>query len=215
MGRVTIVCFGLIVYLMLLPTTASAQGTSAATITGVVKDASGAVLPGVTVEAASPALIEKVRVTVTDDKGEYRIVELRPGTYTVTFSLPGFSTLKREGLTLTSNFTAAIQAEMRVGGLEETIIVTGQSPLVDVQTVAQQTVLQKSLLDAVPTNRTIGSLIALIPAIVAPPSGSDVGGSQGESTGRISIHGSKLADGKQLQGDKATDGSVRWNRIQQ
>jgi len=199
MGRVLSVCLGVIVYLLLVPTAAGAQGTSAATITGVVKDASGAVLPGVTVEAASPALIERVRVTVTDDKGEYRIVELRPGTYTVTFSLPGFSTLKREGLALTSNFTAAIQAEMKVGGLEETIVVSGQSPLVDVQNVAQQTILQKSLLDAVPTNRTIGSLIALIPAIVAPPSGSDVGGSMGESTGRISIHGSKLADGKQLQ----------------
>jgi len=199
MRRLTALVVGVALCVTLLPAAASAQGTSAATITGVVKDASGAVLPGVTVEAASPALIEKVRVTVTDDRGEYRIVELRPGTYTVTFSLPGFSTLKREGLALTSNFTAAIQAEMKVGGLEETITVSGQSPLVDVQTVAQQTVLQKSLLDAVPTNRTIGSLIALIPAIVAPPSGSDVGGSQGESTGRISIHGSKLADGKQLQ----------------
>ena len=100
MRRMKSACFGVLVYLLLLPTATSAQGTSAATITGVVKDASGAVLPGVTVEAASPALIEKVRVTVTDDKGEYRIVELRPGTYTVTFSLTGFSTLKREGLTV-------------------------------------------------------------------------------------------------------------------
>lgn len=199
MGRVMSVCVGVLVYFLLLPTAASAQGTSAAAITGVVKDASGAVLPGVTVEAASPALIEKVRATVTDDRGEYRITELRPGTYTVTFSLAGFSTLKREGLALTSNFTAAIQVEMRVGGLEETITVSGQSPLVDVQNVAIQTILQKSILDAVPTNRTIGSLIGLMPAVVAPPSGSDVGGSMGESTGRISIHGSKLADGKQLQ----------------
>src|SRR6266850_3508469 len=108
MGRMVGVCFGVLVYLLIVPTATSAQGTSAATIAGVVKDTSGAVLPGVTVEAASPALIEKVRATVSDDKGEFRIVELRPGTYTVTFSLPGFNSLKREGIALTSNFTATI-----------------------------------------------------------------------------------------------------------
>ena len=107
--------------LMLLPTLAFAQ----ATIAGVVKDASGAVLPGVTVEAASPVLIEKVRSAVTDGSGQYRIVDLRPGTYAVTFSLTGFSSVKREGVELTGTFVATINADMKVGALEETITVTG------------------------------------------------------------------------------------------
>src|ERR671919_629176 len=100
---------------LLVPALAFGQ----ASITGVVRDTSGAVLPGVTVEASSPALIEKVRSVVTDDTGQYRILELRPGTYTVTFSLPGFSTVRREGVELTGSFTAAVNAEMRVGALEE------------------------------------------------------------------------------------------------
>src|SRR6185503_8121340 len=94
--------------LSLIPASVFAQGTSTATIAGVVKDSSGAVLPGVTIEAASPALIEKVRSTVTDERGQYRLPELRPGTYTVTFTLPGFSTLKREGIELRTNFTAQL-----------------------------------------------------------------------------------------------------------
>src|SRR4029453_10354727 len=107
-----------------IPTMAFAQAS--ASITGVVKDASGAVLPGVTVEAASDVLIEKVRTAVTDGGGLYRIVDLRSGTYTVTFSLTGFSALKREGVELTGSFTASINAEMRVGTLSETITVTGE-----------------------------------------------------------------------------------------
>src|SRR5688572_12589855 len=98
---------------VLLPTLAFAQGS----ITGVVRDTSGAVLPGVTVEAASPALIEKVRSVVTDGTGQYRIVELRPGTYSVSFTLPGFSVIRREGIELTGTFTATVNAEMRVGTL--------------------------------------------------------------------------------------------------
>jgi hypothetical protein len=96
-----------------------------------VKDASGAVLPGVTVEAASPALIEKVRSVVTDDSGQYRIVNLQPGTYSVTFTLAGFNVVKREGIELTGSFNAAVNADLRVGGIEETITVTGESPIVD------------------------------------------------------------------------------------
>src|SRR5689334_15590663 len=107
-----------------LPGSASAQ--SAASITGVVKDTSGAVLPGVTVEAASPALIEKVRTVVSDGNGIYRIVDLRPGTYTVTFTLTGFSTYKRDGVELAGNFTATVNADMKVGALEETITVSGE-----------------------------------------------------------------------------------------
>src|SRR6185436_5627263 len=112
-----------------LPAVAFAQ----ASIAGVVRDTSGAVLPGVTVEAASPALIEKVRTVVTDGSGAYRIIELRPGTYTVTFSLAGFSTVKREGIMLEGTFVANVNAEMRVGAVEETITVTGSTPVVDTQ----------------------------------------------------------------------------------
>src|ERR1700704_6412385 len=109
---------------------ASAQSASAGAVAGVVRDATGAVLPGVTGEAASPALIEKVRVAVTDAQGDYKIVDLRPGTYSVTFTLPGFSNYKRDGIELTAGFTANANAEMKVGGLEETVTVTGASPTV-------------------------------------------------------------------------------------
>src|SRR5262245_10839848 len=94
-------------------------------IAGEVKDATGAVLPGVTVEAASPALIEKVRTVVTDGSGQYKIVDLRPGVYTVTFSLQGFSSVKREGIELTAGFTAPVNAELRVGSIQETVVVSG------------------------------------------------------------------------------------------
>src|SRR5438094_9775604 len=106
--------------LLLLPAAASAQQASAS-IAGVVKDTSGAVMPGVTVEAASPALLEKVRSVVTDAQGQYKIVDLRPGTYTVTFSVPGFSTVKREGIELTTGITATVSADMKVGTVEETV----------------------------------------------------------------------------------------------
>ena len=119
---------GIFVCLVLLPALAFAQ----ASITGVVKDSSGAVLPGVTVEAASPVLIEKTRSTVTDGSGLYRILDLRPGTYTVTFSLPGFSTVKREDIELSGSFIASINADLKVGGVAETITVSGETPIVDV-----------------------------------------------------------------------------------
>src|ERR1700730_3720401 len=110
----------ILLVVLLLPAAAYAQ----AAITGVVKDASGAVLPGVTVEAASPVLIEKVRSAVTDGTGQYRIVNLLPGTYSVTFALPGFSTVKREGIELSGSFVATVTGELKVGALEETITVT-------------------------------------------------------------------------------------------
>src|SRR5436305_3501938 len=98
----------------LMPAAASAQSATTGAIAGVVKDTTGAVLPGVTVEAASPALIEKVRTVVTDDQGNYKIVDLRPGPYTVTFTLAGFSVVKREGLQMSSGFTANVNAELKV-----------------------------------------------------------------------------------------------------
>ena len=137
-----------------------------ASITGVVKDASGAVLPGVTVEAASPVLIEKVRSAVTDGTGQYRIVDLRPGTYTVTFTLTGFSTVKREGIELTGSFVATINADMKVGGVSETITVSGETPIVDVQSVRRQTTLSNEMLTTVPTARSWAATAVLIPGIV-------------------------------------------------
>ena len=102
---------------LLLPALASAQAENGS-IAGVARDASGAVLPGVTVEAASPALIEKVRTGVTDSQGQYRIVELRPGPYVITFTLGGFNTFRREGVQVTSGFASTVNADMTVGSLE-------------------------------------------------------------------------------------------------
>src|SRR5688572_31788687 len=109
--------FLVVLVCVLVPSAAYAQ----AAITGVVRDASGGVLPGVTVEAASPVLIEKVRSVATDASGQYRIVDLRPGVYSVTFELPGFSTVRREGVELSGTFVATINADLRLGTLEETI----------------------------------------------------------------------------------------------
>ena len=130
-------------------------------ITGEAKDATGAVLPGVTVEAASPALIEKARTAITDDRGRYFIGELRPGVYTVTFTLPGFSSVRREGLELSTGFTAPVNAEMRVGGVEETITVSGSSPVVDITNVRSQNVLTREVLDTLPTSRSVQALSSL------------------------------------------------------
>jgi len=147
--------------LALLPASVFAQ----ASITGVVKDGSGAILPGVTVEAASDALIEKVRSAVTDGTGQYRIVDLRPGTYSVTFTLTGFSVVKREGIELTGSFVASVNADMKVGGLTETITVTGETPIVDVQSVRRQTTLSNDVLTTVPTARSWAATAILIPGI--------------------------------------------------
>jgi len=156
---------------------ASAQ--QAAGIAGVVKDATGAVLPGVTVEAASPALIEKVRSVVTDGDGQYRIVDLRPGTYSVTFTLSGFNTVRREGIELTAGFTASINADMPIGALEETITVSGATPLVDTQNVRQQIAVSDQILQALPTGTTaISNLAAFTPGLTTTAA-SNVGGSAG------------------------------------
>src|SRR5687767_2705557 len=138
---------------LFLPAVASAQSETG-NIAGVVRDASGAVLPGVTVEAASPALIEKVRTVVTDAEGVYRIVDLRPGVYSVTFTLTGFNSIRRDGIELSAGFTASVNADMRVGALEETITVSGAAPMVDTQNVIQQKVISRELLDSVPSSRT-------------------------------------------------------------
>src|ERR671935_315317 len=138
MNKAATVCLAVLVAL-LLPSFAAAQASGG--IAGVVKDTSGAVMPGVTVEASSPALIERVRSVITDTEGQYKIIDLRPGTYTVTFTLAGFSTVKREGIELSAGFTATVNADLRVGSLEETITVSGLSPVVDTANVRQQNVL--------------------------------------------------------------------------
>ena len=165
--------FAVLACLVAVPSLAHAQSA----IAGIVRDTSGAVLPGVTVEAASPALIEKTRAVTTDGEGRYNIVDLRPGVYTVTFSLEGFSTVKRDGVELPSNFTATINGELKVGSLEETITVSGQSPVVDTSTAVQQQVLSRAVLDSVPTGRSVPTLGAMLPgARLALP---DVGGTSG------------------------------------
>jgi hypothetical protein len=175
---------------VLLPATVFAQ----AAITGVVKDDSGGVLPGVTVEAASPVLIEKVRTVVSDDTGQYRIVDLRPGTYSVTFTLPGFSTVRREGIELSGTFVATINADLKVGALEETITVTGETPIVDVQSARTQQIVSKDVLAAIPSSRNAGGIQSLIPGM---DSNNDNGGINGtQSGGAGAIHGGRGNDSR-------------------
>jgi hypothetical protein len=169
-----------------------AYAQSGASIAGVVKDASGAVMPGVTVEAASPSLIEKVRTTTTDGSGQYRITELLPGTYTVTFSLTGFSTVKREGVELSGSFNAIVNGDLKVGNVSETITVTSESPIVDLQATTRQTVVTHAQLDALPTGRNMFNLGVLIPGVTLTTGGlanQDVGGALGPNTLALGIHG--------------------------
>jgi hypothetical protein len=165
----------LAVAIALIWTTASpaiAQGQ--ASISGVVKDGSGAVMPGVSVEAASPVLIEKVRSVVTDSAGAFAIVDLRPGTYTVTFTLPGFTTVKREGIELSGAFNAEVNADLRVGGLEESITVSGASPVVDVKSTLSQSVLTKEQIETLPGAKTLKGRAALIPGVIVPNANTGV-----------------------------------------
>ncbi len=160
-------------------------------IAGVVKDSSGAVLPGVTVEASSPALIEKVRSVVTDSQGQYRIIDLRPGSYVVTFTLPGFSVVKRDGIELAGAFVATVNADMRVGAVAETITVSGQSPLIDTQSVTQVKSLPADVIDALPTGRSFQNLSVLVPGVTIGLTNQDVGGSGGQRYQTLSVHGSR------------------------
>jgi hypothetical protein len=179
--------------LLLLPALAWAQAEAGA-IAGVVRDPSGAVMPGVTVEAASPALIEKVRSVVTDNQGLYRIVDLRPGQYTVTFTLAGFSTFRRDGIELTTGFSATVNAEMKVGALEETVTVSGESPLVDISNVQQQTTFQPETLDALPFSRRPAQLITLIPAANSGGTNFHNVGGVGTDRGFFGVHGGRPND---------------------
>ena len=200
------------VFVSLLYFTAFVPETLAqSTFTGVVKDQSGAVLPGVSVEASSPALIQKSRLTVTDERGTYKIIDLRPGNYSMTFTLPGFKTVMRE-VELPSDFTATINAEMTVGAVEESITVAAESPVVDAQTNFKAQVLPREVLDTVPTAHTIQSAGQLVVGVQmdAP----DVGGSRAMQQTYFQVHGtgtsqtSVLMDGMIINGLQ-NDGAVQ------
>jgi hypothetical protein len=157
-----LVRIGLVIACVALGSSAAfAQGT----IAGVVRDASGAVLPGVTVEAASPALIEKVRTAITDGTGRYRIEDLRPGEYTVTFTLAGFATVRREMLQVSGSAVIAVDADMRVGGLQETITVTGETPVVDTQSTRREVTLDNETLRSLPSVRSYSYLLTTVPGL--------------------------------------------------
>ena len=177
-----------VVGFLVLPRMVAAQSA----IAGVVRDATGGVLPGVTIEVASPALIEKARAAVTDQAGQYRVVDLRPGTYSVTFTLAGFSTVKREGIVLEANFTAPVNAELRVGAVAETVTVTGETPVVDVQNTMRREVVTRDLLDTLPTGRDFQTIGNTLPGVTMGR--FDVGGSSTAQSGTLVAFGSRGAD---------------------
>src|SRR6266581_7499723 len=150
-----------VLLLFLCLTALAPDGRAQSTFTGMVKDQSGAVLPGVSVEASSPVLIEKSRSILTDERGGYKIIDLRPGVYALTFTLPGFKTIRRE-VELASNFTATINVEMEVGAVEETITVAAETPVVDSETNFKAQVLPRDVLDDVPTAHTIQGVGQLV-----------------------------------------------------
>ena len=166
-------------------------------IAGVVRDSSGAVLPGVTVEASSPALIEKMKSGVTNEEGQYRIVDLRPGTYSISFTLSGFATVVREGILLEANFTAPVNVDMRVGSVAESVTVTGESPVVDVQTSQRRQVVSQEMLESIPTGRNFVLMAGTTPAVTT--GAFDVGGSSTMwSGGSLLVHGSVAGDSRTL-----------------
>ena len=157
-------------------------------IEGTVTDPSTAVLPGVTVEAASPALIEQARTVVTDGRGLYKIIELRPGTYTLTFALAGFQVLKRENIVLTTGFTATINTTLQLGSLGETITVTSESPVVDTVNTSSSTTFQRELLESTPKGRGLEDVIPLASG-VSTQGTPDVGDSNMASRQNIISYG--------------------------
>jgi len=159
--RALLRAIGLLGLLCVAPASAWAQTTLA----GVVKDNSGAVLPGVNVEAASPALIEKVRTAITDGSGRYRIENLQPGTYTITFSLSGFSSVKHENQLVTGTGVITVDAELRVGGVQETVTVSGEAPVVDVASTTREVTLDNETMRSLPSVRSYSYLLNTVPGI--------------------------------------------------
>ena len=175
---------------LLLPTFAYAQTTLA----GVVRDASGAVLPGVTVEASSSALIEKTRSAVSDGSGQYRITDLPPGNYSVAFMLPGFSKVVRDGLTLSGSGAITVDVELRLGGLEETLTVTGEAPVVDVQTTRRETVLSNDVLQSLPVTRSYTGIMSNIASLM--PTGGVGAETNPGQINRFTAHGGRQNEGR-------------------
>ena len=202
-----VACASAIAVGLLLSVPAVTLGQSGG-IAGAVTDSSGGVLPGVAVEASSPALIEKVRAVVTDGQGRYQIIELPPGVYSITFSISGFSTVKREGVKLGTGFTANVNAEMAVGAVEETVVVSGASPVVDIQRVNQQSVFSAEIVRTLPTGRTTSGFTQLVPGLNLVESGkgviTDVGGLLGEGA-RLTMHGSRANDQHRLVNGSPTN----------
>src|SRR5688500_13235601 len=185
--------------------TSSAYAQSA--IAGTVRDTSGAVLPGVTVEATSPALIEKMRVTTTDTAGQYRVVDLRPGTYSVAFRLTGFTTVVRQGIRLEGDFTAPLNVELPIGALEETVTVSGASPVVDVQSSHRREVVTRDRLEALPTGRSFVTMANTLPAVTT--GGFDVGGSSSMwHGGGMQVHGSDNGDSRNMVDGMVADAMI-------
>jgi hypothetical protein len=178
-----VVATAVVIWFALLATEASGQSG----FSGVVRDTSGAVLPGVTVEASSPALIERIRTVVTDENGRYNIVDIRPGVYRLSFALPGFTTFVSDGFELPSNFLATVNVELRIGLVEESVTVTGESPMVDVQSSSRVTILPREFIDALPTSRTYASDATL--ALGVMPNGQNVGGARASTQQRLLAHG--------------------------
>ena len=178
--------------LMTLVAVSGADAQIGSGISGAARDASGGVLPGVTVTASSPVLIEGSRSAVTDANGQFQIIDLRPGDYVVTFTLPGFKTVRREGIRLTAAFTATITAELEVGQIEESITVTGESPLVDVRSTVSQSVMNRETLDSIPTGRDPFAVGQLIPGVTTNT--PDVGGTQIMQQPTLQVHGSSNND---------------------
>ncbi|MCE2542529.1 MAG: TonB-dependent receptor [Acidobacteria bacterium] len=194
LARVGIVGVGLVLCLLLLPSAASAQA-----IGGTVTDETGGVLPGVTIEVRSPALIEQVRTAISDGSGQYLITGLVSGEYSVSFGLPGFSTILREGIVLSAGFQANVDAQLAVGSVEETITVTGAAPTVDVSTVQQNTAIDRDIIDTIPSGKSFQNLAILIPGmvgdgVVGSTLAVDVGGQGGVNYQRLAIHGGESQD---------------------
>src|SRR5499427_2014313 len=205
----------LLATLILMMAAAAGRAQTLGTIAGAVKDASGAVLPGVTVEVSSPALIEKTRTAVTDGSGQYAIISLPVGTYDVTFTLTGFSTVKRDGIGVLANFTASVNAELKVGAVAETITVTGESPLVDVQGTITNRAVTPDLIKAIPNGGTMYQLAAMMPGVFIS-GGQDVGGSSGSPVGaQLSTHGGPGSDEVQMLDGVRVGNMMGGSRTQQ
>src|SRR5262245_50306491 len=210
MRMLSLVLFGLLI----APVTAWAQSS----LTGVVRDPSGAVLPGVTVEASSPALIEQVRSVTTDAQGLYRIVDLRPGPYTVTFTLAGFTTVRRTGIELRAEFTATVDVELQLGNVAETITVSGEAPLVDTRSARAQTQYAAETLESLPGNGRLSTLISVLPGAVLNNEGDRASGALSDrSQTRFAIHGAPNAqpviDGMNTEMAASNTGVFVWSQV--